>query len=769
MVLSRDGTPVPMTPQVFSTLYYLVENAGRTVGREELLGALWPNRIVGEANLSQAISSVRKVLAECDAADLIITLPGKGYRFAADVRREEVAAAPVSYRPAVSGETAGEPARPVGKARPSAWLLAGAAGLVLAVGLFAWQVGRPRPPLAAGRTAIVLADPQNFTGEADFDHVIGEVLRVDLDQSPAFQVASDLKVAETLALMEQPKGAALTLQTARGVCARNNGGAVVAPVIARLHSHYLLAVSAYDCVDGRLLSDEKVEATDKEAVSHLLDGLATRTRSRLGEMNTSIAKFDVPLAPERTSSFEALKAYSQAEWLSRQGKRLDAVPLYNHAIELDPDFAMAYLGLSQAYYSLHQPDKDAEAITKAHDRLASVSERNALLIRDHYDVTVTRDLDAARETMELMTNLYPNDAGAWLTLSDVRYRLADYKGAVAAGEQALRLDPKRPSVYTVLARALNHAEQPARAEQLDDAALKQTPESGQLRQQRIAWRYLQGDDAGGRRLVDTAIGTPFEREALLEGYNFLFAEGRTQAADVLMKRAEELGRLKGLQPEWTEEAANYAHVGRLAEARAALAHVPPDLWNGEDDFYAALLDDPDKAEAGLNRDLKRWPKDTLLNGKYAPEARAALLLRRHQPVQAAQMLDRVGRLMFRDLDAPFLRATALLEAGDATAAAAGFRSVLAQAGFGYDPQFMLADLGLARALRLQGDLAGSEQAYRAFLARWKSADPDLPALKQAKGELAALVQRATAIAAAAPKPPSPPRTGTAARQQRASL
>ena len=749
LVLSCGGRPVAASQRLLATLLYLVENRGRTLEKAEMLNALWPGRTVENANLSQAISNLRKTLAEHGGAELIATVPGKGYRFVG-----EVALKPSDTKPSPQPAPAIEPIPRVERPRlrsrlyVSRWLAAACSVALAAILL--WRLDVSSPKLTGERTGVVLADPQDYTADVGLTRVVTQVLRADLDQSPTFQVASDAEVAETLTLMEQPQDRLLTFSRARAVCSRMNGGAVVAPTLSKLDRRYILTLTAISCMDGRTLVDEKAEADDKEAVVRQLSGLTARMRRRLGEVRSSIARYDVPLAPERTSSFDALRAFSEAEVLMREGRRLDAIPLYRHAIELDPDFAMAYFGLSQAYYELFQNADDARAVTEAFKRVGLVSERDGLLIREHYNSTVTHDLDAARANVELLTRLYPRDASGWLDLAEVRYRLADYAGAAAAGERGLRLDPRNSGAYTTLARALNHLQQTARAEQLDAQALKAVPETDQIRQQRIAWRFMQGDPAGGAKLVDSAQGAPFEREALLEASNFAFADGRVEQAARLVARANAIGGLKNLPPDYSREAESYLDVGLDAPARAALAKVPPSLWSGQDDYFAARLDEPARAQARLDRDLAQRPRDTLLKGEYALEARAALLLSRGRPLEAARMVEDVGRFMFHDLDAPYLRGTALLAAKDGAGAAAVFRSILVQTGFSWNPQFALSHLGLARALRLQGDLAASRREYQAFLVAWKDANADLPLLRQAKAEYASLATET--------RSPSPPRT-----------
>ena len=740
MRLEKGVTTVALTPRVFSTLLYLVENAGRTVSKDELLQALWPNRIADEANLSQAISTARRMLG-ADASIFIMTVPGRGYKFTAPVF---VASSPnhatLNAPPSPSPELLSD----APTQRRSSWARIFVIALigVLGVGLCWFVLRHHQPP--SGHSDIVLADLQNFTGDRAFDHVIPRILQIDLAQSPLLKITADPKIAETLELMERPKNAALTPAVALSVCERTNGSVVIVPSIAALGQRYLLTLSAIDCTAGKLLYDEKQDVQNKDDVSHAVDALSARMRRRLGEVVASVDRYDVPIASERTSSFAALHAYSEGEWTTRQGKTLEAIPFYRHAVELDPDFAMAWLALSEAYYGIRQPVEEAAAITKAYEKRASVSERDALVIDIRYNMAVTKNLDAALQSATLLVSLYPSDAVAWGILANLQTRLADPVRAIASASRALQLEPQRSSSYTMLARAFIHNNELARAEKVDEQILQVAPETGQVRQQRLALRFLQGDQVGGQRLLSSAAGTPLEREALLEGYNFAIARGRLREADALFNRANILGHRDGFQPNYGEEAFNYAALGLLNKGRAALALIPANQWSGEDDYYSAILDDPRVAASNLKRDLARWPNATLLNGKYAPEARAALFLRAGKPKEAVRELDAVDRFMFLDLDAPYLRASALLAAKDGAGAASAFRAVLADSGYSWDEQFWLAHLGLARALRLMGEAQPSRREYERFLAAWRYADPDLPAVQQAKREYAEMFLRPAA-------------------------
>src|ERR1043166_3954332 len=84
-----DGTPVPLTPRVFETLLFMVEHQGIVLDKERLMEAVWPDSIVEENNLSQNISTLRRIFGETPGShSYIVTVPGRGYRFVADVRKQ---------------------------------------------------------------------------------------------------------------------------------------------------------------------------------------------------------------------------------------------------------------------------------------------------------------------------------------------------------------------------------------------------------------------------------------------------------------------------------------------------------------------------------------------------------------------------------------------------------------------------------------------------------------------------------------------------------
>ena len=540
-VLTRDGAPVVITPRVLDTLLYLVENPGRVVSKDEMLQALWPGRIADETNLSVAVSTLRKALGDAALGGdrMIVTVPGRGYRFTAEVR---VRSAP---RLALAPMETTAPSAAASRRRTSwgAGLAAAALAAAVAVMLLApWKAGR----LPQGRTGVVLADFQNFTGDTSFDHVLGKALEVDLAQSPFLQVMSRPRIAETLDLMRRPKDAPLGQDLAQAVCARNNGGAVIAGTMARLGTRYELTLSASDCINGHVLDEEKQEANSKEAVAGAIDRLSARTRRKLGESSASLARFDVPLLPEKTASFEALRAYSEGGWLVDHGQSADAIRLFRYAAGLDPNFTADYEALAIVYMNARQYPAAAEATTRAFALRDNVSERRRLQISDIYYHDVTKDLAAQLDNLRLWTRLYPTDSAPWTSIANLQSFVGQHREAVDAARRALALRDDAESSYAILVRAETRAGLFDQARAVGDRAIAKGLAGQNTHTLLMMLAYARHDLAGVQSQIDWAKGRSAEPHILFWAAKVALAEGQVKRAEALDAQAVELGRPQGL-------------------------------------------------------------------------------------------------------------------------------------------------------------------------------------------------------------------------------
>jgi len=729
--LTHGGEPVPISATLFDMLLYLVRHPDRIVTKSELLDAVWPTKTVEEANVSQTVFALRKALAASGATEAVIgTAPGQGYRLVAPVRPIiDPAAAPA----------AGLPRRRI----PTLYIVAGAGATILACagGLAAWLTFGPAPA-AAAPISIVIADVQNRTGDPVFDQTLEKALRIDLAQSPRMNVLTRGQVANTLDLMTRPKGTAVTGAVADEVCARNNARGVVEESIARLGSRYLLTLSATSCSGGKTYAEEKEIASGREEVIPALDRLTARVRSRLGEAKASIDQFDTPLMPERTASIDALKALTVANDLSTaKGKDAESIPYFERAIALDPQFARAYAGLAAAYYNLSQTDKQIINIKKAYALRANVDRSLALNIETLYASEYTNDYDAVIRASTLMARLYPSAGSAWVNLANAENWIGRPEAAIAPARQAVVVAPKGAQANYMLSLALMQAGRLDEAHAvLAKAAATGVPGGGLIEASRYLLAVAQGDDAEADRIDDAARDGAAEAIVLPCAASNAYRLGRVRQGDGDYRRlSEAAAKQKSDDSAAIEQAREQFEVGHTAQAVARLATTreaadPPNYLLAESEFG-----DPATARAVLARQLAAGPSDTLLNGIYAPQARAHLDLRAGHPVAAIAELEKALPYELHDTEVPYLRGAAYLADHDGAHAAAEFRKIIDRPGLAPNaPQHALALVGLARALHLQNDLAGSRRSYEAFLHLWSKADPDTPLLIQVRREYAGL-------------------------------
>ena len=135
--------------------------------------------------------------------------------------------------------------------------------------------------------------------------------------------------------------------------------------------------------------------------------IASRFRSHIGESAASVRKYDTALEEATTRSLEALKSYSAAWKVHYSRGAADALPLFKHATEIDPEFAMAHAALGRIYADLDQSDLSAASVKRAWELRDRTSDRERFFIASNYAILVTGNLEEARQTMRLGRRLIP--------------------------------------------------------------------------------------------------------------------------------------------------------------------------------------------------------------------------------------------------------------------------------------------------------------------------------------------------------------------------
>jgi serine/threonine protein kinase/Flp pilus assembly protein TadD len=297
-----------------------------------------------------------------------------------------------------------------------------------------------RNPKLTDKDTIVLADIDNKTGDAVFDDTLKQGLSIQLEQSPFLSIVSDQQIQQTLSLMGQPADAKLTPPIARELCQRSGSAAVLDGSIVQIGTQYLLTLKAVNCESGKTLASTEVQANDKNRVLDALGNTASEIRNRLGESLSTVQKFDTPLEQATTPSLESLKAYSlgMKTW---EGKgNSEAIPFFKRAVELDPNFALAYLALGTNYSNLAQTSLANANLNKAFELRDRVSERERDRITAGYYAMAAGDEEKAIRAYELCAKSYPRDDLAPLDLGSEYMLLGQWERALSETQESLRLE-----------------------------------------------------------------------------------------------------------------------------------------------------------------------------------------------------------------------------------------------------------------------------------------------------------------------------------------
>jgi len=631
-------------------------------------------------------------------------------------------------------------------------LVPAAVAIALVAGVL-WLSGR-RATALSEKDTIVLADFENKTGDAVFDEALKQALAVDLDQSPFLNILSDRKVSATLRLMGRPPEQPVTGEVARELCQRVDSKAMLAGSISALGDEYVIGLNAINCATGDTLVAEQARASGKGEVLKALDNSAAALRTKLGESLTSVQKFATPIDEATTSSLEGLKVYSIARRTLNAKGNFAALPYYQRALELDPNFAIAYVGLAVAYGNLGQIMRASENATKAFALRERVSERERYRISAFYYTFSTGELDKANQSYELWKQSYPHDSVAPLNLGNVYIMFGQWEKALAETEESLQLEPNNAIASGNLAStqlALDRAED---ARRTLEQTLAHKLDTRQLRLGLYDTAFLRGDQETMQQQLAWAAGRPGEEDWFLSAQSDTEAYfGRLAKAREFSERAvESARRADAIETAalWQASAAlRKAEFGNAAAARqdamAALALVPGRDVRSLVALALARADETSQAQKLADSLDKDFPQHTIVQGYWLPSIRAAIELHTKNGARAVEMLRtaapyELGQsqpLTVGTMCPVYLRAHAYLQARQGKEAAAEFQKIINHRGIVLNfPLGAMARLGLARAYALDGDKAKARAAYDDFLNLWKAADPNIPLLQQARAEYA---------------------------------
>jgi DNA-binding winged helix-turn-helix (wHTH) protein/tetratricopeptide (TPR) repeat protein len=751
--LWKAGIRLKLQDQPFKVLATLLQRPGQVVTREELHHLIWPQESFGDFDhaINLAVNKLRATLGDsADVPHLIETLPRRGYRFIFPVTLPRAAESGAASAAVETG------LKPVLKSTWFRWVsVTGATLLVIGLAVGGWLFHSRRAHALTDKDTIVLSDFDNKTGDAVFDDTLKQGLSVQLEQSPFLNLLSDRRVNDTLKLMGRSAGDRLTPDVTREVCRRTNSKAMLTGSIAGLGSQYVIGLKAVNCNTEDVLAEAQEQAAGKEAVLKALDNAAVSLRSKLGESLTSVEKYATPLQEATTPSLDALKAYSLGVKAGYAKGFTAALPFFKRAVELDPNFAMAYVYMSGIYFALNEGGRGAEYARKAHELREKVSERERFEIAGNYYMNATGELEKAAQVYELWQQTYQNNFGPYGQLGFISADLGNWEEALEEFREAQHLEPNFAGNYNNLGIAYTTLNRLDEAEAVYKQAEERKLESELLFQSRYWLAFLKGDTTQMMQLVSAAMGKSGTEDLLLatqadtEGWY-----GKLRNAQELTRRAMDSANHNDAK----ESAATYQAAAALrevewgnwqqarAEANAAVKLAPNRDVRAMAALALARAGDTPGAEKLATELDKTFPLDTLVQRYWLPTIRAAVALQRKDPNRAIELLKSASTVELGEITQftiflcpAYLRGEAYLMLHDGKAAATEFQKFIDHRGVVMNfPWGALARLGLARAYAMQGDTSKAKAAYQDFLMLWKDADPDIPILIAAKAEYAKL-------------------------------
>ena len=638
-------------------------------------------------------------------------------------------------------------------------MVAGATVVVVALSLGGWLFFSRKAHALTEKDTIVLADFTNTTGDAVFDGTLRQGLSVQLEQSPFLSIISDQQIQQTLKMMDQKPGAKLTPEIARELCQRTASTAVLDGSIAQIGTQYLLTLKAVNCASGESLASTEAQAGDKNHVLDALGTTASEIRNKLGESLSTVQKFGTRLEQATTSSLEALKAFSSGNRLQITDGDAEAIPSFKRAIELDPNFALAYAHLGIATTTVGEPSTAAGYTRRAYELRDRTTEAEKYFISTTYYKEVLGNIDKAEQTCKLWMQAYPRASDPHVYLAGAVYPVVgEYEKAVEEAKEAIALKPDLPISYAFLMFNYIPLNRLDEAKAAHEQALERKLNNPLYLLALYQIAFLQNDAARMAQEVASSSGK-LEAEDIVLGMEAETAAyfGRLWTARESSRRAVDSDDRIGAK----EAAATYIALSSVREALFGNADEARRLANlalgrsaGRDVQYAAALAlsyaADDKRAQALTYDLgKKFPEDTVVQFNFLPTLWAKFALRKGNASEAVEDLRaatpyELGQTTgstfgWTAMYPVYVRGEAYLAAHRGSEAAAEFQRILDHRGIVINgPIGALAHLGLARAYALQGDTAKAGAAYQDFITLWKEADPDIPILIAAKSEYAKL-------------------------------
>jgi eukaryotic-like serine/threonine-protein kinase len=645
------------------------------------------------------------------------------------------------------------------------WVAAAVVALLIAAGL-AWWKWKPGGTTASGGAAtatgvggapkelkdsIILANFVNQTGDPVFDTTLNQALRIDLEQSPVINIVSQEHLRQSVKYLGKPEDTVVTPAIAREIGEREGMKAILTGTIGSLGKQYVITLTAQNTATGDEIASEQATAPDKENVLGALGTAAAAMRAKLGEDLASIKKLNTPFGQATTPSLEAFRAYALGDEAHAKAQDIpEAEGHYKRAIELDPNFAMAYARLGVVYYNAGEVAKAKPYYSRANELSANVSERERLYISSHYDLLVTGNLPRMIETLQEAIQTYPAQLDSYININVAYQTLGQFEKALPYAQKAVDLQPEDAIAAENLLVALLALD---RMEEVERELAREhklgMDSSTDVASQHLTAYFLLGDAQQVQRVVAEMAGHPDEfvtTQSLASTQQY--AGQYRKAAATFQHGIEQAGHAKAPDAQAAILLTNVLGrglaglcEGNEAAVQQALGLDKSKQTQATAGLAAAVCGNGKLALPMLEELSRKYPEDTLIQDVYLPLSKAFVALAAGQLQQAVADAE-PAKPYSAAYPSSYVQGLAYLQMHDAANAVNAFKAATRYRGgmlTGLQVSwYAQAQLGLARAYVMAGDKADAKKAYEALFETWKNADADLPMLLAAKKEYAAL-------------------------------
>jgi tetratricopeptide (TPR) repeat protein/DNA-binding winged helix-turn-helix (wHTH) protein len=468
----RAGDEVHLRQKTFQVLVHLLERNDQLVPKEELIDCIWKGTAVTDDALVQCITEIRRALGDDSKQPRFIkTVPKVGYRFIeqfdapADSRlifaTEEVTTIEIDYEEQGLPKTfTALPSKFKLKPRVVVATAVIVLGTVIASGVYVRQkthVGKPSEAFAAlapvpGKHRVAVMYFDNQSGSADLDWLrqgFADMLITDLSAARNLNLLGRHQLNSMLERLDYKPDQTVSFDIAREVARRSNADVFVTGSFSRLGTELRINVQLYDSSTGQLTAAESLTVDDINKLFAQTDLLALKIRSHLGNTVSEREK-QTSIAAVMTNNLEAYRDYSVALEKAQGLHNTEAIELLQHAIALDPQFAMAYARIGYSYgVTWGFGEKAKPFLEKAFQFSSRLTEKDRLYITAWYHIA-NLDFPNAIQAFEQLIAQYPLESEAYERLA----RLLGGEGRVDESidvlKRGLLVDNQAKDLYNAL-------------------------------------------------------------------------------------------------------------------------------------------------------------------------------------------------------------------------------------------------------------------------------------------------------------------------------